>query len=79
MNPEYGHSMTHQFNLLGNCPAICLPSGLSRSGVPTGLQIVGRPFDDLTVIKTARAFETAVKPWYAHNGVRPQLIDGETL
>jgi Asp-tRNA(Asn)/Glu-tRNA(Gln) amidotransferase A subunit family amidase len=79
VNPEYGHSMTHQFNLLGNCPVISVPSGLSRSGVPTGLQIVGRPFDDLTVIKTALAFERATKPWYGQNGARPQLIDGETL
>jgi amidase len=73
VDPEYGYSMTHQFNLLGNCPAISIPSGLSSSGVPTGLQIVGRPFDDLTVIRTAWAFETATGPWYAHDRARPRL------
>jgi Asp-tRNA(Asn)/Glu-tRNA(Gln) amidotransferase A subunit family amidase len=71
VDPEYGYSMTHQFNLLGNCPVISIPSGLSRLGVPTGLQIVGRPFDELTVIRTAWAFETAMGPWYADDSSRP--------
>jgi len=72
VNPEFGYSMTHHFNLLGNCPAISLPSGLSRDGVPTGIQIVGRPFDDLAVIRAAVAFEAADKAWYSR-GSRPRI------
>jgi Asp-tRNA(Asn)/Glu-tRNA(Gln) amidotransferase A subunit family amidase len=73
VDPEFGYSMTHHFNLLGNCPAISLPSGLSGDGVPTGIQIVGRPFDDLAVIRTALALEAADKAWYSGSGLRPPL------
>jgi aspartyl-tRNA(Asn)/glutamyl-tRNA(Gln) amidotransferase subunit A len=61
-------TLTYPFNLLSQCPAISVPSGYSPQGVPTGLQIVGRPFDDLTVIRAAGAFEQAA-PW---TGVHPQ-------
>ena len=59
VDPEFGYSMTHQFNLLSNCPAISVPSGRTTDGLPTGLQIVGRPFDELAVIRAAWAFEAA--------------------
>jgi aspartyl-tRNA(Asn)/glutamyl-tRNA(Gln) amidotransferase subunit A len=55
-------ALTYPFNLLSQCPAISVPSGMSPQGLPTGLQIVGRPFDDLTVFKAAAAFEQ-VAPW----------------
>jgi amidase len=44
--------------LLG-LPAITLPSGLSDRGIPRGLQIHGRPGDDLLVLQVAHAFEQA--------------------
>jgi Asp-tRNA(Asn)/Glu-tRNA(Gln) amidotransferase A subunit family amidase len=65
VDAEFGYSLTHQFNLLGRCPAITIPSGHTRLGLPTGLQIVGKPFDDLAVIRTAWAFETAAGPWFS--------------
>lgn len=55
-------ALTYPFNLLSQCPVMSVPSGFSESGVPTGLQIVGRPYDDLTVFAAARAFEKAA-PW----------------
>ena len=73
VDPEFGYSMTHQFNLLGNCPVISVPSGFSRDGVPTGIQFVGRPFDDLSVVRIAWAFEAAGKAWYSGSGLRPKL------
>jgi Asp-tRNA(Asn)/Glu-tRNA(Gln) amidotransferase A subunit family amidase len=39
-----------------------VPTGFAKSGVPTGMQIVARPFDDLRVFRAAAAFEQA-KPW----------------
>jgi Asp-tRNA(Asn)/Glu-tRNA(Gln) amidotransferase A subunit family amidase len=60
--------MTMQFNAL-KLPAISLPSGLSKDGLPTGMQIVGRRFDDLTVLRAAAAFEEA-QPWDA---MRPPI------
>ncbi len=47
---------TYPFNLTRQ-PAASLPCGFSKSGLPIGLQIVGRLHDDATVLKAARAFE----------------------
>ena len=52
-------SLTYPFNMLSRCPVISMPSGLSDNGVPTGIQIVSRTFDDQRVITAARAFEQA--------------------
>ncbi len=44
---------------LAGLPALSLPCGFDRSGMPIGLQIVGRPFDELRVLQTAYAYEQA--------------------
>jgi aspartyl-tRNA(Asn)/glutamyl-tRNA(Gln) amidotransferase subunit A len=49
---------TRPVNYLG-LPALEVPAGQSRSGMPIGLQLIGRPFDDETVIALGRAFQTA--------------------
>ena len=59
---------TYPFNLAPN-PAATVPAGLSESGLPVGLQIVGKRFADLTVLQASAAFEKA-RPW-AH--LRPNL------
>ena len=41
------------------CPAISVPAGFTRAGLPVGLQIVGRHRADLSVLQLARAFEQA--------------------
>jgi len=40
-------------------PAISVPSGFTNDGLPVGLQLVGRPQDDLGVLQLAHAFEKA--------------------
>lgn len=55
-------ALTYPFNLLSQCPAFSLPSGFSGSGVPTGIQFVGRPYEDAAAFGIARAFET-LAPW----------------
>jgi aspartyl-tRNA(Asn)/glutamyl-tRNA(Gln) amidotransferase subunit A len=40
-------------------PAISLPCGFSKRGLPVGLQLVGRLYDEITVLRTAAAFEAA--------------------
>jgi len=52
---------TYPFNLTGQ-PAASVPCGWTDDGLPVGLQIVGRPFDDATVLKASAAFESA-SPW----------------
>lgn len=49
---------TYPFNLTGH-PAISLPCGLSGSGLPIGLQLVGRWNEDLFVLETAERLEAA--------------------
>jgi len=77
VDAEFGYSLTHQFNLLGRCPAITIPSGQTRLGLPTGLQIVGKPFDDLAAIRTAWAFQTTAEPWFSTQALRPNLSEDE--
>lgn len=42
---------------LAGLPALSLPAGLSGRGLPLGLQLIGRPFDEVTVLKAAAALE----------------------
>ncbi len=45
------------------CPACRVPCGLEReSGLPVGLQLVGRPFDEATLLRAARALEREAGP-----------------
>ncbi len=50
--------LTRPFNGLG-LPALSMPCGFAASGLPLGMQIVGRPFDEPTVLRAARAYEHA--------------------
>jgi aspartyl-tRNA(Asn)/glutamyl-tRNA(Gln) amidotransferase subunit A len=53
--------MTPLFNLTGQ-PAATVPCGFTGDGLPIGLQIVGRRFDEATVLRASAAFESA-RPW----------------
>ena len=50
-------------------PAASVPCGFTKDGLPIGLQIVGRRFDDVTVLRASAVFEHAW-PWAHH---RPAL------
>jgi Asp-tRNA(Asn)/Glu-tRNA(Gln) amidotransferase A subunit family amidase len=52
-------AMTTPFNMFSRCPVLSVPSGLADNGVPTGLQIVGRTYDDATVFRIGYAVEEA--------------------
>ncbi len=64
--------MTLPFNIASRCPVLSVPSGLSRDGVPTGLSVVGRTYDDVTVFRVAAAHEQRF-PWLDSPGRRPAL------
>ncbi len=59
VNGEYGWVLTHPFNMLSRCPAMSVPSGKAANGVPTGVQIVGKPYDEPAVFNVAAALEPA--------------------
>ncbi len=72
-DPEFGWVMTHPFKVLHNCPVMPVPSGHAASGVPTGIQLVGRIWDDARVFKAALAYEEALGGWYTAKGKRPVM------
>jgi aspartyl-tRNA(Asn)/glutamyl-tRNA(Gln) amidotransferase subunit A len=49
---------TFPYNLTG-LPAISVPCGFDREGLPIGLQIAARPFDEMTLLTAAHAYERA--------------------
>jgi Asp-tRNA(Asn)/Glu-tRNA(Gln) amidotransferase A subunit family amidase len=53
--------LTYAISLTG-LPAISIPCGFTRDGLPVGLQIVGRRRQEAAVLQAAAAFETAA-PW----------------
>lgn len=60
--------LTYPFNLTG-LPAISMPCGFDRDGLPIGLQIAAKPFDEAMVLRVAHAYERT-HDWAAR---RPQL------
>lgn len=66
------HMMTVPFNICSRMPVLNVPSGFAASGVPTGVQIVGRTFDDASVFQVGYAIEQ-LKPWSA---IRPNVRSG---
>lgn len=60
--------LTIPVNLAG-VPGISIPCGLSPEGLPIGLQIIGKHFDERTVFRAAHAFEQATD----HHTKRPQI------
>lgn len=52
-----GLDMTCPFNLTPQCPALSVPIGTADDGLPVGLQIVGRRFQDEVVLGVARGIE----------------------
>ena len=58
---------SYPFNWSGN-PAVSIPCGFTLEGLPVGLQIVARRFDDLGVLQASAAFEAA-RPWVQHRPV----------
>ena len=53
--------LTYAFTVVG-LPAISVPAGFTKSGLPVGLQIVGRWRDEAGVLRAAAAFE-GTQPW----------------
>ncbi len=60
--------LTRPFNGLG-MPALSLPCGFSNAGLPLAFQLVGRPFDEATVLRLGHAYQSATD-WHTR---RPAL------
>ncbi len=58
---------TRPFNLSGH-PACSLPCGFTAAGLPLGMQLVGRPFDEATVLRAADGYQR-LTDWHARRPV----------
>jgi aspartyl-tRNA(Asn)/glutamyl-tRNA(Gln) amidotransferase subunit A len=52
-------AFTGPFNILG-WPAISLPVGLTAGGLPLGMQLIGKPWDEAAVLRAAAAVESGI-------------------
>ncbi len=57
--------ITNLFNQTGQ-PALAFPSGFSESGLPLSAQLVGRPFDEATLLAAAHAYQ-GVSDWHTRH------------
>jgi aspartyl-tRNA(Asn)/glutamyl-tRNA(Gln) amidotransferase subunit A len=64
-------SLFTPWNVTGQ-PVLGLPNGFGRSGLPLGMQILGRPFDETTILRVGHAYEQATE-WHTR---RPALVPG---
>lgn len=72
--------MTSPFNIANRCPVLAVPSGIAGNGVPTGVQLVGHPYDEESVFRVAAAVEPLVPrtawPLLASESATPQPATG---
>jgi aspartyl-tRNA(Asn)/glutamyl-tRNA(Gln) amidotransferase subunit A len=64
-------SLLTAWNVTGQ-PVLALPNGFGRNGLPLGMQILGRPFGETTILRIGHAYEQATE-WHRR---RPALVPG---
>ena len=68
-------SFTGPWNLVGQ-PALAIPCGFSASGLPLSMQIVGKPFDEATVLRVGDAYQQ-LTDW--HLRMPEYVLDGTAV
>ena len=77
VDPVKGWFMTYPFNTLGRCPVLSVPSGFADNGVPTGVQIVGRPYCEADVMAIGYHHERAFQNIFSL-GLLPVFVPAAT-
>lgn len=75
VNPLGSWMLTPAFNLMYTVPVVNAPSGFDRNGVPTGIQICARNFDDVTAFRVAAAYSGAA-PTLFTDDLYPSFASG---
>ncbi len=57
-------ALTPVFNVASRHPVLAVPSGIASNGVPTGVQVVARPYDDVTAFHVGAAAERELGLWH---------------
>jgi aspartyl-tRNA(Asn)/glutamyl-tRNA(Gln) amidotransferase subunit A len=71
----YPRQARSPFNLTGH-PALAIMSGLSRSGLPLSLQLVGRAYDEVTLLRAGAAYERATN-WHTYRPPTNDVVGGK--
>jgi aspartyl-tRNA(Asn)/glutamyl-tRNA(Gln) amidotransferase subunit A len=53
---------------LSGLPGLSIPAGFTQTGLPIGLQLIGRAFDETTLLRAAHAYES-VTSWHTRRPV----------
>lgn len=72
VEPYIFAALTPVFNIASRHPVLSVPSGRATNGVPTGVQVVARPYDDVTAFHVGAAAERELGLW-ADPSWRPAL------
>ncbi len=75
IDTDFGWVLTLPFNMLDRLPVLAVPTGLSASGLPTGLQVVARSYEDIRAFRVGSAIES-LYPAYDRSERRPDLQIG---
>jgi aspartyl-tRNA(Asn)/glutamyl-tRNA(Gln) amidotransferase subunit A len=55
---------------LSGLPGLSIPAGFTQTGLPIGLQLIGRAFDEATLLRAAHAYES-VTSWHRRKPALP--------
>lgn len=69
---DYQPSLLHPFNMIGHLPVIAMPCGLGENGLPIGIQIITRTYDDTRAFRVASAMEQQ-RSWLDTPARRPMI------
>lgn len=61
--PWIESALTVPFNVIGRAPVLAVPSGIAPNGLPTGVPLVGRTYEDATVFTLGQALDEALGLW----------------
>ncbi|NJD20745.1 MAG: amidase, partial [Gemmatimonadetes bacterium] len=75
INPDPQRGSTCGLSAQSGLPAISVPAGFTSSGLPMGMEILGRAFDDARLVGMAYAYEQATR-WRRTPASTPPLVDG---
>lgn len=67
---DYDINLLSPFNMLSRLPVLSVPAGIARNGLPGGVQVVARAYDDARVFHVGRVIERAL-PWLDSAARRP--------
>ena len=70
---DYEPSLMHQWNMLSRLPVLAVPAGISPNGLPVGIQIIARSYDDARVFRVGAALERQ-RPWLDAPERRPAAV-----